>query len=98
MCERGAGRGRGVRTVDGAQDVLSAGDVLAGAAVAITEGVIDALLVQEEVDDVRAAEGGGEVEGGGARASGVDRVWGNRAVGEQQRDGVGWGKGQQLRR
>lgn len=79
-CERGG------QTIDGFEGVSGFGEVTAGLALVVEEGVVDAVLVEEEGDDLDSAKGGGEVEGRGARGRGVNTVGRDGAVGEKESD------------
>lgn len=69
------------RTVDGADDIFCFCDVPASLSGDVSEGVVYAVLLKEEVYDVCATEGSCEMEGGRARAGRVHAVWGNGAMG-----------------
>jgi hypothetical protein len=68
------------------------GALARGALRRVAEYVVYAVLLEEEVDDVRAPEGGGEVQGRGARAGRVGAVGRDGAVREEKGDCFDWGK------
>lgn len=75
-------------TVNGPQYILPLGDVPASFALGVPQPIIDTLLLEQEIDHVRAAQRCREMQRGGPRAGWVHAVRRDGSVGEEKGDGV----------